>query len=171
MNNALITAEVKVLTPKLILELLENGYTRVQDKNTYENDTVSAYLCEHFPNIFNESNINGQITAMFSRPPLKGRRTKKHPMRKNELVFSWGVSNALPTLEEVVIPDVEEVEQVDELPTYVVESPETTPQEVEDTWATVSNGGGEIPVEYKAFDVVDSGSIENITEEKAPWEL
>ena len=101
MSKLLITAEVKILTPELIMELLENGYTRFQDENTFENESIQNYLIQHFPNIFNNLNVKNQITVMFSREPLKGKRTQK-VIRQ---AFNWGMTNQKIEVEVEVIQE------------------------------------------------------------------
>lgn len=99
MSNELRFATPLVLSTDLILELLANGYTRFQDENTFENESIEYFLLENFPNIFKASNVKGQIKLMFSKAPLKGKRTQKVERQ----IFSWGVT------QEVVENPIEEI--------------------------------------------------------------
>ena len=157
MANNLITAEIKVLTPQLIMELLENGYTRFQDENTFENESIQNYLVENFPNIFNSLNVKNQITVMFSREPLKGKRTQK-VIRQ---VFNWGMTNNNFEI-------VEEAEGEEENPVNLVASPDVSEEDIEKNWANASQP--EIPIEYKEEEELEYELVED-DQELMPWDM
>ena len=140
-----------VLSTDLILELLANGYTRFQDENTFENESIETFLIENFPNIFNVNNVKGQIRIMFSKAPLKGKRTQKVERQ----LFEWG------TTQEIVGEPIEEIPAE-----YLI-------QEEEDVDVAIQEEKSDVLIE----ELVDNS--ENMTEEEvqreeelqlAPWE-
>ena len=158
MANNLITAEIKVLTPQLIMELLENGYTRFQDENTFEKESIQNYLVEHFPNIFTSLNVKNQITVMFSREPLKGKRTQK-VIRQ---AFNWGMTNNVEVIEEV--------EGEEENPVNLVTSPDVSKEDIEKNWANASQPDT-VPIEYKEEEELEYELVEDEDSGKMPWDM
>ena len=132
------------LSVALILELLENGFTRFQDERTWENDSIEMYLLENFPKIFNKENVRDQINLMFLDERLKGKRTQK--VIRPLFTFAEDKDEDILKIEDLHI----EQEIIDEISVPAVEE-----EIVEKDVPSFSNENFE----------------ENENEELAPWEL
>lgn len=130
------------LSVVLILELLENGFTRFQDERTWENDSIEMYLLENFPKIFNKENVRDQINLMFLDERLKGKRTQKviRPLftfaedKDEDILKIEDLHIEQETFDEISIPAIEEEIVEEDVPSFSNENFEENENEELAPW-------------------------------------